>query len=100
MTYHTTLDERIARAEKDLKSLKERVTAKQGTITELKLTRAGRDYGVTVGCVVVDNKGEEWRVTEIDPKWAGRPWLKGIKRNKDGKWRKAERHLYGHWKVI
>jgi hypothetical protein len=53
---------------------------------------------VKVGDVVVDHRGEQYRVTGIEPKSWGGYWLMGNPRKKDGEWSRAERRVYD-WKA-
>lgn len=53
---------------------------------------------VKVGDVVI-YKGNEYRVTSVDPKWGNivKPWLTGNPRKADGTFGNAVRNLYSHW---
>jgi hypothetical protein len=54
------------------------------------------ESGVVIGQIVI-SKGAEYRVCEINARWADKPWLKGNPRKADGTFGKAQRALYGDW---
>jgi hypothetical protein len=56
--------------------------------------------GITVDDVVKGMgrfAGKEFRMTFIDVRFSGKPWLRGRMRRTDGSWGTGERHLYENW---
>lgn len=61
---------------------------------EAKLHRARVEAApVKVGDVVVDHRGEEFRVAEVDPRSYG-VHVRGNPRKQDGTWSRAVRHVF------
>jgi hypothetical protein len=44
--------------------------------------------------------GQEFKVTFIDARWGGKPWLEAVKRRADGSWGTGVRHLYENWERV
>lgn len=44
--------------------------------------------------------GDEFKVTFIDVRFEGKPWLIGVKRRANGLWGTGERHLFDDWEQI
>lgn len=58
-------------------------------------------YGVGIGCVVKDQKGIEYKVVAITCfNSQGKPWLEGMKKNKNGEFGGARRNLYWEWELV
>ena len=81
---------------------KAKLTKELGSINDeikrLKEEIAHRDYGVKPGVLVI-YKNEQYKITSIDARWKGRPWIYGVKRNKGGDWSKRSCHLFGPWEL-
>ena len=81
---------------------KSKLTKELGSINDeikrLKEERAYRDYGVKPGVLVI-YKNEKYKITNVDARWKGKPWIYGVKLNKGGEWSKKIRHLYEHWEL-
>ena len=43
---------------------------------------------------MIDSKGLEYRVTQVDPGVYKRPWLRGNPKKKNGEFGITERHIY------
>lgn len=59
--------------------------------------------GITIDDIVKGTgrfAGQEFRVTFIDVRFSGKPWLQGRKRRADGSWGTGERHLYENWERV
>jgi hypothetical protein len=53
-------------------------------------------YGVRRGSLVsIVNK--VYRVSRVDVRFTGKPWVYGVQRKKDGTWGTGERCLYERW---
>ena len=63
-----------------------------------------REYGVKPGVIVVStggkNKGVRYRVTSVEASiWKSKPWLKGNKQLKSGKFGTGQYNLFESWEV-
>jgi len=62
------------------------------------------ESGVVIGDVVISTgrrrRGQRFRVTEIDTRHSGPPWLRGNPTRADGAWSKAQLHLYDDWELV
>ena len=76
---------------KSLSGLRKRVKA-------VKLLIIARDYNLTEGSIVVC-KGCDYKITDVDPSWEGKPWVKGVKKLKGGEWGTRAYHLFSKWEV-
>jgi len=59
--------------------------------------------GITVDDIVKGTgrfNGDEFKVTFIDVRFEGKPWLQGVKRRADGSWGTGTRHLYENWEPL
>jgi len=92
------LDVAIEEAAANCERLKKELRRAQERLLVLKKDLAKRDFGVEVGSVV-NYKGIEHRVTDVDPRWRGKPWLSGNPRKKNGEFGVAIRHLYSDWET-
>ncbi len=55
-----------------------------------------RNCGVRIGDIVL-YRGEEYRVTEIDPMPYGKAWVRGNPKKKNGEFGNQIRVLYSRW---
>ncbi len=55
--------------------------------------------GFAIGDVVMSEKGQEYRVIEIDGRWST-AWLKVNPKKKNGEWSKAVRNIHGRYAVV
>lgn len=76
--------ELIAALEAEEQTLLLKLSECRKNITIAKLDWVKSMYGVAVGSVVQDSKGNIYKVTSIDTRWKGRPWLQGHLKKKDG----------------
>lgn len=69
-------------------------------ITEEKTRLAEEQFGVSVGSIVSDRQGNEYRVTRIMTMCSGKPWLEGNPKKKDGTFGVARRNIYSDWNLV
>jgi hypothetical protein len=74
-------------------------------VSELAYECSVLQWGINIGDIVVDKKGVESKVCEIKPSWFSersqtftKPWLKGLRKKKDGEYGVKEYSLYDDWK--
>jgi hypothetical protein len=59
--------------------------------------------GIAIGDVVKGtdrHAGDEFKVTFVDVRFEGKPWLRGVKKRADGSWGIGVRHLYENWELV
>ena len=89
--------EQLEAQEKDLLA---KLNAVRKSITEEKTRLAEHEFGVRVGSIVKDHKGVEYKVTQVDTRYGGSPWLVGNPKKKDGTFGIAQRKLYSGWTLL
>lgn len=93
------LKKQLEESQKELDDLRVQMSTLESERHNLKLKIAELEYGVTVGCVVVDLEGAEFQVTRVDVRPTRRPWIEGNPKKKDGTWGTAKRNLYDNWQL-
>lgn len=86
--------------EQQEKQLLESLNDVREAITKEKLRLAEKDFGVRVGSIVKDRKGVEHKVTCVNVKYSGTPWLEGNPKKKDGTFGTAHRNIYSDWTLV
>ena len=94
------IESQIEKQEQHGEALREALKYVNDKIRELRLAKAREVYGVEVGAIVVDSKGNQYRVTSIVPDNWEKPWIKGNPRKVSGEFGILERHLYDDWEVV
>ena len=69
-------------------------------VREEELDICFKTHGLRIGTIVKDNKGKEYKVTQLESLNWGKPWVNGNLKKKDGTWGKNNNHIYGEWTVI
>lgn len=92
------MEDKIKYLEATRSRLKSEIKQIDAEILKIKIGKVKQGFGIEIGSIVKSN-GAEYKITKIDPNWAT-PFISGVKRNKDGKFGKAERNLYGHWEPV
>lgn len=90
--------------EKRSRDLNEQLRLVNKEIRDEMLLLAEEQYGVKPGVVVVNEKGERFKVIEVQPQTRflggnNKPWLTGYAAKKDGSFGLSVRNLFTHWKV-
>ncbi len=85
--------------ETGVKVVEAALSRRRDEIRNLHLRRVRLEYGAEVDALV-NYKNREYRVVEVDPHWAGKPWLRGVRRNKNREWSKKVENLYGDWELL
>lgn len=80
--------------------LRRQLSEVTGQIREEKLRMVEAQYGVKIGSIVVNNKGIEHRVVNIETGVGKRPWLEGVPRKKNLEFGTARRNLYSEWTLV
>ena len=79
--------------------LKDELGKVQTELAALRLKEIEKKFGVKVGSIV-KRCGDEYRVTEIQTDYYGKPWLQGKQKKKNGAFGKRECHLYQNWELV
>jgi hypothetical protein len=56
--------------------------------------------GIFEGVTVVSKEGHEFLVTAVESWSFGDPWVRGLKRKKDGDWSKVEQFIGGGYEIV
>lgn len=95
------LTERLAHLEQEATALREKLSAISVQIQRVQLQLIEQTYGVTIGGIVTDRQGIEYKITSVSTRWfPSKPWLEGNPKKKDGTFGTAHRNLYGAWEVV
>lgn len=95
-----TLEEQIADVEARSRLLDSEMRELRERLRALQLSKAARDFNVTVGSLVT-HKGRLFRVTSVDVRFSsGKPWVTANPKKKDGTFGVARRTLYTNWEVV
>ena len=98
MTEIERLNNNIGNFKDKIKKLQCSIRECNGTLRRLQEQACELVYGVKVGSIVT-SKGAEFMVTHVGCGcYPAKPWLKGVRRKKDGTWSKVEINFY-LWEV-
>lgn len=90
----------LKQLEQQEKELLAQLDTVREAITKEKLRISEQEFGVRVGSIVKDRKGVEHKVTLVNAKYSGRPWLEGNPKKKDGTFGTARRNIYSDWTLV
>lgn len=82
------------------KELLAQLHAVRESIKKERLMIAEQEHGVKAGSIVKDRKGVEYKVTLVNTRFSGKPWLTGTPKKKDGTFGVAVRNIYGEWELV
>ena len=92
--------ELIEPLETEEQTLLMKLSACRKNIATARLEWFKTEYGIVIGSIVQDSKGNIYKVTSIDTCWNKRPWLQGLLKKKDGAFGTGIRNIYSDWTLL